>query len=195
MVIGDIADFINTDYQPVVDRSENQDPEDWFEYLRTLDGCYFEFSVDRILIPNRSCRFSDPQNNEYPHIGRKTRYIPDAKPLPFCTDDWWLLLGGRYLFVTQETIHLPLSMATILMGRRSLHTLGASFDTSAVSQGYDGKLVIPATVHDDYFFKIQQGTLFLAGIFFEVGNWNKVKRYQGIWGANKITTDGVERGR
>ena len=160
----------------------------------------------------------DCSEGEFPFLGRDERMIP--KTISFEFDNVFAgkkdvrLLCSRqsYLFQSLETINMPPWLCGFVIPRTSIPRAGGSIVTGSISPGFSGRITQCWSSPDTYTY-VQKGFRFVSVRFALLIPDATVQRYQrqyyrstsqftqevdlysGIWGGDKLTTEGkTERG-
>lgn len=177
-----------------------------------IEGNFYDLRLEQIY----ACE--DAQSSAF--LGQNKRYTPTVVPL-FSTlpehldkrleaeNETWRLYSGFYLAQSVETITPPRWLVALLDERTSVFRAGGITRSTKVPHGYSGKITAAIHVPEDCQITLEKGVRFLSVCFalsvtlklnesfepvipFEI-SLDGGDSYSGIWGGDKVTTDGTER--
>lgn len=177
--------------------------DEWRERINFIEGSQFDLTLDILYRPILK-RFT-------PFIGRYSRETPGLEEVesafsPVRKEDIWKLAPGYYIGVTGETVTLPSWVKGFLGARTSCFMCGAVPNVTFVNPGFSGILRFGFMLHN--YMEIGKGARVITinlGIFdlFQkydedyllkmTGHESDIEVYEGIWGGNKVSTEGIER--
>lgn len=177
-----------------------------------IEGNMYDMRLEQIYVSD------DPHIKSF--IGQRKRFTPTIKPLFTTnpehfssrlevTNDTWKLYPGFYLAQTVETITPPRWLLALLDERTSIFRGGAITRATKVPHGFSGNITAAIHVPEDCHITLEKGARFLSVCFalcvtlrlndqFEPVlplelSFDGGHSYQGIWGGEKVTTEGTER--
>ena len=165
-----------------------------------IEGSVWDLSTDSIL-------YSINQNAST--ITRTKRRLPEYLDAKLTSDGFWQLKPGYYLVKSLESVNMPLDMAGMVIPRSSVFRGGALPIGTRIAPGYCGNIVTGLHVLPQTgMFTVERGAR-LMSVSFELIDLpviqfdnplqlaqqmaQHVGVYTGIWGGNKISTEGTER--
>lgn len=158
--------------------------------LERIEGSKYDLSVAKV--------FRRPLFSLTPTIG-SYRLLPDAKEVRYhcagVASFGWARLWPwfSYLVQSEEQIKMPREHVGFIFSRTSIFRGGGTLLGTIVDPGYDG--VITAGLHVRWpGMWLEKGARFASIIFAEFDSIF-TDEYQGVWGGDRLTTDGKkERG-
>lgn len=171
-----------------------------------IEGSSFDLTVNKVY----------KIDTKYPpFIGIKKRITPNMIEIPpyslfdeichlysedeFSVEDMkqmgegWYLPQGYYVLSTEEQTNLPPYILGILKPRRTYLVSGCPVFCTDVAPGYQGILAMGIGIFNPAGLILEKGSKAVAyrfGIF----DTEDTDAYKGIWGGDKVQTNGVERG-
>jgi len=128
-----------------------------------------------------------------PFIGVEERMIPPGLPVRLSVKDgkevFVLSPGGAFLLESVETVNLPIWLDGPIKPRTTLFRSFGSVTFANAQPNYQGKLVGLLIVHHPLGMLLEKGCRF-AQIKFAAFDSLNTDPYEGIWGGDRVTTDG-----
>ena len=153
-----------------------------------IEGSKYDLTVGKI--------FRERIFSRVPTIGARHREIPSAVPVKGQGRDllpWYGLWPGvSYLVQSQETVNMPPGMMGLVVSRTSIFRSHARVVGAVIDPGYMGLVTVALNVKKWNGMWLQQGARFCSIVFAHFDDL-ETDDYIGIWGGDKLTTDGVER--
>lgn len=183
MSADDIRYFVLT--EDMISPPEGMSRDAWKKRCDHIEGGAFDLTVENIFCPAA---------DEAPIIGREQRSIPTPLEWELEEPGVWVLSRGVYLARTAETIKLPPCVTGVVDSRTSMFRSGAVVATGPIHPGYCGKLVVGLLVNHVLGLVLEPGARIIT-VRFGYLSKGATDTYRGIWGGDRVTTDGrVERG-
>jgi deoxycytidine triphosphate deaminase len=132
-------------------------------------------------------------------IGKDERIIPEADDVPWVTDDKGryvvnLEVGRSYLLQSLETITLPPGVQCLVLPKTSFFRGGGVIQGTSIPFGFSGQITVGFSipVYSTY-FTLEKECRFATLLFFRVDSVmsKDLDPYEGVWGGDKTTTDGL----
>jgi len=98
-----------------------------------------------------------------------------------------------FIIQSRESVKLPSYLGGIIYPRTSFFNAGVDVLCSRISPGFEGKLRTGLVVYHNQGIKLEKYARF-ASVMFHKFTAGSTDTYKGIWGGDKVTTSGVERG-
>ncbi len=176
------------------------------ERLKSIEGNAYDLTLNRVFsLAGRSPKFEEyspyKKGDEADYMvffGVKTRRTPLAVEIPwYKTADGRLLIKCEpqvpYLLESIEIVTPPEGVEIEIIRRSSVFRSGGIMDKTYVPYGFSGhvyvSLFIPKAGRS---ITWEKGARFCSTKWFAVEKTGIVK-YTGIWGGDKVSTDGEER--
>lgn len=157
-----------------------------------IEGSVYDLTVDRVF---RHWLFDPPSE-----LGKKRRLIQAAKELDshgmnYQSFGWYRLWPWfTYLVQSVEVISVPTGKVGIVFPRTSIFRAGHILSGSIITPGYSGVITVGLRIGTLRGFKLERRAKFASVIFGEFDS-DETDDYKGVWGGNRLTTDGkTERG-
>lgn len=174
------------------------------ERMGFIEGSSFDLTIDKVFALDQS---------QPPFIGvdiRVSADLEEIKPIdisnhrdlnPKITEEQrqkiglgWYLSPGYYVFTTPEKVDIPREVLGILKPRRTYLISGCPVFCTDIAPGYNGILAIGMYVFNKVGIHIERGANAVACRFATFDSLF-TDSYNGVWGGDKVSTDGVVRGK
>lgn len=180
-----------------------------------IEASKYDLSVGRL--------FQSRQAQSISIIGVKNRSIQEMSEIPpldfsdsvygtrLAVEMGWTLRPGTYFLQSAEVVTMPPWLSAMVVSRTSIFRAGCLLSGAVVDPGFSGNVLVRLQVPENYVLVLEQGAKVMSLVFNTVGTLYRVspaeseefkfynclaanEQYDGIWGSDKVTTDGVERG-
>lgn len=189
----DIERLIRT--ENLIEKPEYFTEEEWQARIQDIEGSQFDLTIDKLYSHSVS---SSPYLGRY---GRDTGRLVEMKLASFPRineEGWQLYADSHYIGLTGESVSLPPHLTGLLAGRSSDYVIGLYPGVTNISPGYSGKLKFGLYATSN--MKLGRGARIITLKFIPhdyVLNFSippeHIQPYGGIWGGDKVTTEGTER--
>lgn len=194
LVARDIEVLIRENF--LFEKPEYFSEEEWNSRISDIEGSQFDLTIDKLY------SHTDASNPYLGRYSRDTGRLVELHPIEFTSlkeTGWQLYEDTHYIGLTGETINMPSNLRGVLAGRSSDFVIGIYPGVTNVSPGYSGKLKFGLYVTRP--MKLGRGARIITATFrtfsFYCNTDNLsneyVQPYNGVWGKDKVTTEGVER--
>jgi deoxycytidine triphosphate deaminase len=177
-----------------------------------IEGGFYDLRLEQVYVPK--------EDSWSAWIGTASRNTPEVKILTQVAPEHlstrlkaqngaWRLWPGFYLLQTVETITPPRWLIGLLDERTSVFRSGGITRATKIPHGFSGKIAAALHVPERCFFTLEEGMRFLSVCFalmvtlkldknlepvlpFQL-SFDGGHKYDGIWGEDKVSTEGIER--
>lgn len=179
-----------------IEKPEYFTDEEWNLRVGDIEGSQFDLTIDKLYAQSPS---SSPYLGRY---GRDTGSLVELEAIKFPKineEGWQLYPETHYVGLTGELINMPNDLRGLLDGRSSDFVIGIYPGVTNISPGYSGKLKFGVFAASGA--KLCRGARVLTVTFTSFNYYGDrpkmlnahIQPYGGIWGGDKVTTEGVER--
>lgn len=153
--------------------------KDFIANVNRIEGGAFELRLNRVFVQDRmTSSFYGISERRVPS---PDEWVPDEA-------NTWRLHSGAYILQSFEHLNMPAGIVGIIRTRQSI-TQGAGFIVASIAHpGYSGVINVGMLVPSGHSIKFERGVRFIQVQFGRLDG--ETDGYQGIWGGDRVGTDG-----